>query len=128
MPFPELEQNRHILKYPDTANTNTAMPVWTYTYRLTLRVEMCVDIPRVTNQQANNQHEDLDIGLDDIFSVAEPAQPRHVLDAQDLVELDLPMDLHHDQIGDGEETKVLSVGGGSLNVEDEVREEPVLLV
>ena len=89
---------------------------------------MCVDIPRVTNQQANNQHEDLDIGLDDIFSVAEPSKPRHVLHAKNLVELYLLMDLHHDQIGGGEESKVLSVRCETLNVEDEVRKDPVLLV
>ena len=66
----------------------------TQNYRVNLRVEIRINTPGVTNKQANNQHEDLDIGLDEVVSVAEPAQSRHVLHAHNLVELDLLVDLH----------------------------------
>ena len=89
---------------------------------------MCVDIPGVTNQQANDGHADHEVGLDHVLRVAEPLQPRHVLQGQHSVELNLLVDLDNNQEGEGDQKKVLGGEAVSLQVEDIVREDPVLLV
>ena len=89
---------------------------------------MCVDIPGVTNQQANEGHADHEVGLDHILRVAVPLQPRHVLQGQHPVELDLLVNLDHNQEGEGDQCEVLGSVAVSLQVEDVVREDPVLLV
>ena len=89
---------------------------------------MCVDIPGVTNQQANEGHADHEVGLDHVLRVAEPLQPCHVLQGQHPVELYLLIRLDNNQESEGEESEVLGGVAVALQVEDVVREEPVLLV
>ena len=89
---------------------------------------MCVDIPGVTNQQANDGHADHEVGLDHVLRVAEPLQPRHVLQGQHPVELYLLIRLDNNQESEGEESVVLGGVAVTLQVEDVVREDPVLLV
>ena len=89
---------------------------------------MCVDIPGVTHQQANDGHADHEVGLDHVLGVAEPLQPGHVLQGQHPVELDLLVRLDNNQEGEGDQSEVLGGEAVALQVEDVVRQQPVLLV